>query len=384
MVSRWAGCSAATTTERVITREFAGRLFGPDLPGTGMAVTGGWDFGKLRLSHDEGKIEADSTALTLDAAGFNQDQTRISWQDGAGSYAFFLDTAHREAFISGAPAALTAQFGTAERQRRRTERHFRLGWTVLGLTLALPILLVMIFYLKADALADWVAERIPAEFEAQIGDLTLAQARTQSKLQDSGATVEIIRQIGEKLTPGSRHRYRWFVASDPSVNAYAAPGGVVVVNTGLIRAAASAEELAGVLAHEVSHVELRHSLKGAIKNLGLRTLLSLALGDFSGTLAGEAAANLTEMKFSRDAEAQADQAGLQRLVQAGIDPQGMPRFFAKLAASEGAAAKLPALLSTHPQSTERSTRLAAEIAALPKRVYEPLAVDWLRVMSTQK
>lgn len=361
------------------SREFTGRLFGPGLPGAGAAATGSWDFAKLRLNCADREIDADPAVLRLDAAGFNHGQTRIAWQDGAASYAFFLDAAHREAFIAGAPPALAAQFGTVEQRRRNTERRFRLGWAVLGLILAAPFLLVVVFYLKADALADWVAERTPSEFEAQIGELTLAQARAQSKLQDSGAAVEMVRQIGEKLTVGTRHRYRWFVAPDPAINAYAAPGGVVVVNTGLIRAADSAEELAGVLAHEVSHVELRHSLKGAVKNLGLRTLLSLALGDFSGTLAGEAAANLSEMKFSRDAEAAADQAGLQRLVQAGIAPDGMPRFFAKLAASEGATAKLPALLSTHPQSTERSTRLAAEIAALPPRQYAPLAVDWATV-----
>ncbi|QSA97299.1 hypothetical protein [Methylococcus sp. EFPC2] len=72
----------------------------------------------------------------------------------------------------------------------------------------------------------------------------------------------------------------------------------------------------------------------------LRALWSLALGDYSGTLAGEAAAQLTELKFSRDAEAQVDLEGLRRLDAAGISPAGMPSFFAKLAEKEGAA-RLP-------------------------------------------
>ncbi|MBS4096181.1 MAG: M48 family metallopeptidase [Sulfuricella sp.] len=359
--------------------EFSGRLFGPGLPGGGAAAMGCWDFGTLHLRCGAQEFQADPALLELDPAGFNYGETRLSWQDAGGHYAFFLDAAHREAFSATTPPVLAARLAAAAQQRRRLEWRFRLGWMALGIFLLLPFLLIGAFLIEADAVADWVVKRTPAEFEAQIGELTLAQTRAQMKLEDSGTAVQAIRQIGEKLTLGSPHHYRWFVAHSPEINAFAAPGGVVVVNTGLLRATDSAEELAGVLAHEIAHVELRHGLKAVFKNLGLRALLSLALGDYSGTLAGEATASLTEMKFSRDAENQADHAGLQRLAQAGIDPRAMPRFFTKLAGKEGATAKLPALFSTHPLSDERRARLEADIAALPQRQYAPLEMDWGKV-----
>ncbi len=359
-------------------REYQGRLFGPGLPGAGAAARAAWDFGRLAVSCAEGEFDAAAADLKADAAGFNHGETRLTWQTEAGPYAFYLDAADAPAFAAAAPPALGAHFSAAGKHRSQVENRFRLGWAALGLILLLPFLLVVIFYLKAEALADWVTTRIPASFESQIGELTLAQARSHSQLLENGPAVDAVRRIGAQLVPATAHHYRWFIAQSPEINAYAAPGGVVVVNAGLIRAAASAEELAAVLAHEVSHVELRHSLKSAVKNIGFSALLALALGDYSGSLAAQAAAHLSENQFSRDAEREADHAGLQRLVQAGIDPRALPQFFARLAASEGNA-KLPTLLSTHPPSTDRSATLEAEITALPPRHYTPLAIDWADV-----
>lgn len=359
-------------------REYRGRLFGPGLPGAGTPARASWDFGRLALNCAEGEFTTEAADLKAAAGGFNHSETRLTWQTEAGPYAFHLDAADAPAFAAAAPAALAAHFSAAGKRRSQVERRFRLGWAALGLILLLPFLLVVIFYLKAEALADWVTMRIPAGFESQIGDLTLAQARAHSQLLENGPAVDAVRRIGAQLVPATEHHYRWFIAQSPEINAYAAPGGVVVVNAGLIRAAASAEELAAVLAHEVSHIELRHSLKSAVKNIGFSALLALALGDYSGSLAAQAAAHLSENRFSRDAEREADRAGLQRLVQAGIDPRALPRFFTKLAATEGNA-KLPTLLSTHPPSTHRSSTLETEIAALPPRHYTPLAIDWAAV-----
>ncbi|QSA97280.1 M48 family metallopeptidase [Methylococcus sp. EFPC2] len=350
---------------------FAGRLFGPDLPGAGVLAECRWGAGVVYLRCGERRIDVAVARLYIEAAGFNHGQTRVSWAGEGGDYALFLEHGAAQAFAAAAPAELALGLRAAGQTRRGLEHRFRLGWAVLGGVLAAPLLALMVFLAKADDIADWVAEHVPPEFEAQLGDGVLQQTRAQSKLSDDSPAAKTVRGIGERLVPGSRHHYRWFVADNPEINAFAAPGGVVVVNAGLIAAVDNGEELAGVLAHEVSHVELRHSVKAAVKMLGLRALWSLALGDYSGTLAGEAAAQLTGLKFSRDAEAQADLEGLHRLAAAGISPAGMPSFFAKLAEKEGAA-KLPALLSTHPLSEDRRERLQTELAALPKRDYPPL------------
>lgn len=355
-----------------MTGSFAGRLFGPDLPGAGIAATARWRAdGGLTICHAGRELTA--TGPAIDAAGFNATSLRLTWHDEAGEHAFFVETEEaRVACLAGAPAQQAPRLAAAAGRRSRLERRFRLGWAVLVLLLLLPLLALGLFLLKADALADWAIRRIPYEQEARLGELVLAQTRMQLKLAESGPAVEAIRAIGEPLTAGSPHHYRWFVADHPGVNAFAAPGGVVVVHAGLLRSADSAEEVAGVLAHEIAHAELRHGLRAMVKGLGLRALAALVLGDYSGTALAEAAKNLTELGFSREAEREADRDGLRRLVVARIDPTGMVRFFEKLAQEQSPAP--PALLSTHPATEERLAELRREVAALTGD-WRPLAVD---------
>jgi predicted Zn-dependent protease len=154
------------------------------------------------------------------------------------------------------------------------------------------------------------------------------------------------------------------------VNAFALPGGVIVVNTGLIDLTSRPEELAGVLAHEVQHVELRHSVRGLVKSLGLRGLFAFATGDIGGTLLGEAAVGITDLKFSRDDESEADRMGLDSLIAADIDPSGMPAFFEKMGKHTGDAPV--AFVSSHPLSADREAALRARAAATTK-TFTPLS-----------
>jgi len=155
----------------------------------------------------------------------------------------------------------------------------------------------------------------------------------------------------------------------------------VVVFSGLIRAADSAEELAGVLAHEISHAELRHTLRGVIKSLGLRALVALVIGDISGSVFTDAATRLTELRFSRDAEREADAEGLRRLVAARIDPAGMISFYEKLAAEQRLSP--PPLFSTHPATGERLELLRQEVTR-QKGKWQPLPVDIHSIKSSFK
>ncbi|HBA71230.1 MAG TPA: hypothetical protein DCZ63_03265 [Geobacter sp.] len=354
---------------------FEGRLFGPGLPGTGAEAVGSWNGqGCLRVSVEgtpRTELLAENPAIA--AAGFNAASLRITWEDDGGAYAFVIekDAARATCGVS-APPGIASRILSASGSRECLERRFRFGGVLLALFLALPLILIGVFLLNSDRVADWAVKRIPHEQEARLGDLVLAQTRLQMKILDSGPAVDAVSAIGSKLTTGSLHRYRWFVADRPDVNAFAAPGGVVVVFSGLIRSAGSAEELAGVLAHEVAHAELRHSLRGMVKSLGLRALVSLLTGDVSGGVFADAATRLTELRFSREAEREADDEGLRRLVKARIDPNGMLRFYMKLA-SEGRPSP-PPLLSTHPATGERLERLRREVAGL-KQKWVPLPID---------
>lgn len=356
-------------------RPFAGRLFGPGLPGAGMNASGRWtESGALRVSTPGAQtIEFQAEALEIAAAGFNDAGLRISWEGSDGDYAFTIESEiERSACSASAPPAVNVRLAAAFGQRSRLERHFRLGWLLLALILTMPLIGISAFLLNADRVADWAVGRISPRHEARLGDLVLAQTRLQMKIIDRGPAVDVVSSIGSKLTAGSPHSYRWFVADRPEVNAFAAPGGVVVVFSGLIRSAGSAEEIAGVLAHEVAHAELRHSLRGMIKSLGLRALVALVTGDTSGGAFADAATRLTELRFSREAEREADDEGLRRLVAARIDPNGMLRFYEKLAGEKRLAP--PAILSTHPASGERLLRLRREIAGLT-HTWIPLPID---------
>lgn len=360
---------------------FHGRLFGAGFSGAGAAAQAWWEGSTLVVQAQGALQHAEGASLQVEAAGFNLQQLRVSWKEADGSYDFFVETGDdRARLLAGAPESLKAGLAGAEGRQRRMGRRFSAAVLVCGAVISLPLLLLFAFLLNIGHLTDWAAEKIPVRYENRIGDLVLAQTRAQTKLVDSGPAHEAVQAIGEKLTAGSAYRYRWFIADRPDINAFAAPGGVIVVHSGLIAQTAQAEELAGVLAHEVAHVEQRHSLKGLIKTAGFSVLLSLALGDWSGTALGNAAGKLTELKFSRDAETDADREGLRRLVDAGIAPHPMADFFSKLARKESG--MMPSMLATHPASAERQKHLRTMMEALPDRKYTPLPFNWAEIKAS--
>lgn len=339
---------------------FRGRLFAPTLPGAGVGATAYWDDdGTLVVCSDNRQWNAGVPQVV--AGGFNATVVRLEWRAADGPCALCLDTATDLATCqTTAPAGVAAQFAGAGVAQRRVEHRFRAGWVVLATILLLPLFALLLFLYNAEPIAEWAVARIPAAEEARLGDLVLAQVRLQHRLIEEGPAVAAVRALGEQLNTGTLHHYRWFVVDDPTLNAFAAPGGVVVVNSGLLRAVTAPEELAGVLAHEIAHAELRHSLTVMVKGLGLQTLAALVLGDWSGSAVAEAARQLTELAYSRDAERAADAEGLRRLIAARIDPSGMVRFFERLQQETKLAP--PAFLSTHPDTVERLAQLRRAVA----------------------
>lgn len=356
---------------------FGARLYGPGSPEAGAPVQLTWREQWLVVGQGEEVVHT-LRAFELEAAarGFNNSQLALQWTTDAGQHMLILDQAAGPAFRESAPAALQQRLQPVHAAQRSTERRFRWGLVALVLVLSLPLMALALFIGFADPVADWVVKRIPAGIEQQLGESVLAQTRAQSKMVEAGPAFNAVHTIARRLGR-PEEKLRFFVADRPEVNAFAAPGGIVVVFTGLLRTADSAEEVAGVLAHEIAHVELRHSLRQLVKVAGLKVLFSAVLGDY-GQLAGWGA-QLTELKFSRDAEREADSRGLQRLVEARIDPQGLPRFFEKLEKTEGAGVGLPAVLSTHPATRERLDALGAAIDQLGAVPLEPIAVAWNEV-----
>lgn len=353
------------------------QLFAPGLAAGGVPARAHFSGQALWLEEGGERRPVPAASLAVRHGGFDGRQWLLEWPEAGGTAAILLPAGgDGERLLAGAPAALRVQLDRHGRRDRARGRRFRLGLGLVAALVLLPFVLLGLFWANADRIAGWAAGQVSLAQEERLGELAFAQVRAGLRLVETGPAPAMIEAIGGRLTAGSRYRYRWFVAASPEVNAFAMPGGYVVVYTGLIEAADSAEEVAGVLAHEVQHVELRHSLRNMIHGLGWRAVLALALGDLSGGVWGGMAEQLGSMAFSRDLERQADQEGLKALRRAGIAPQGMVSFFAKLAAREGANL---ALLSSHPATEERMASLRRAIAEQGEYPAEPLPYDWKRL-----
>jgi beta-barrel assembly-enhancing protease len=198
-------------------------------------------------------------------------------------------------------------------------------------------------------------------------------------LPDNSPLSQYVRKVGERLvavTPGYRWPFNFHVVASDEINAFALPGGAMFVNVGAIRAAETEAQLAGVMAHELSHVVMRHSTCNMSKQQKVGTWAALgqlgaaiALGNGAlGSLATQGigmATGLGFLKMSRDYEKQADLLGASILYDAGYDPRGLPQFFETIQAKYGEGGAQ--IFSDHPNPGNRMEYVNAEIATLPKR-----------------
>jgi Zn-dependent protease with chaperone function len=354
------------------------RLFFPGLAPGGVAVTARFAGPTLVIEGEGVNRRVPTLHMRVALGGFDGRQWRLEWPlETGGTAALLLPPADAaQLWLDTAPAHLRDQTAHGRRRERAGRRRLRLALAAFALLLLLPALLLAGFWFNADRLAGWAAGRVSPAQERRLGELAFAQLRPGLRLVEGGPAAEAVAAIGGRLSAGSVYAYRWYVADSPEVNAFALPGGSVVVYTGLLRAAGSAEEVAGVLAHEVQHVELRHSLRSLIHALGWRAVLAVALGDLSGGVWGGLAERLGNLGYGRDLERQADLEGLKALRRAGIAAHGMPAFFARLAAREGGGI---ALLASHPASAERMQALQRTIAAQGDYPAAPLPYDWTTI-----
>jgi Zn-dependent protease with chaperone function len=198
-------------------------------------------------------------------------------------------------------------------------------------------------------------------------------------LPDSSPVSQYVRQLGAKLvavTPGYRWPFNFHVVASDEINAFALPGGAMFVNLGAIRAAETESQLAGVMAHELSHVVMRHSTCNLTKQQSVGTWAALgqlgaaiALGNGAlGSLATQGigmAAGLGFLRMSRGYEKQADLLGTDILYDAGFDPRGLPQFFETIQAKYGEGGAQ--IFSDHPNPGNRMEYVNAEIASLPRK-----------------
>ena len=212
--------------------------------------------------------------------------------------------------------------------------------------------------------------------DVEIGRQSAVEAEKQLRLLNDRSTNAYLNRIVSRLAayaPGAKYSYQIKAVNAAEVNAFALPGGPMYVNRGLLETARSEAELAGVLAHEMSHVALRHGTHQASKaylaQSGLGILGGL-LGKSAGTsnmvsAIGGVGLNVMFLKFSRDDEYQADLVGAQIMARAGYDPLAMASLFELLRGQQTTnPGKVEQFLSDHPSSAAREARIRTQAASL--------------------
>jgi predicted Zn-dependent protease len=221
--------------------------------------------------------------------------------------------------------------------------------------------------------------------EQQLGRSVMLQLRNAGVVLDDPQLTEYIGLLGSRLASQANdgdHQFEFFVVNDSQINAFAMPGGHIGVNSGLILASDNESELAGVLAHEVSHVTQRHIARSMYDNqrssiMSVATMIAAVLlgvaTDASGDAmtglmtAGQAAAAQRQLNFTRANEYEADRIGIDVLSAAGFDPNGMSSFFEKLSRRYGGSSDvIPELLRSHPVSASRVAEARGRARTLPQ------------------
>lgn len=210
----------------------------------------------------------------------------------------------------------------------------------------------------------------PAQEQAISGQIA-REIRKNLPVMDDPELNTYLSAVGDRLvssSPDATGRMIFLLVGSSEINAFAAPGGVIAVNTGLILAAKNESEMAGVMAHEIAHVTQRHLTRTYANqsNMTLKTGLTLLAGLILGAyntdmgaaavMSGMAATEQSKLKYSRSNEQEADRIGIQTLASAGYDPRGMPQFFQTLQKETGQSGdKLIEYFQTHPLTSSRIT-----------------------------
>ncbi len=232
---------------------------------------------------------------------------------------------------------------------------------------------VLMLFVILPRMADTLATIIPIEREIAFGKSVVAQmeralgATDLGELRCRGAAGQAaLDQMVARLSDGQELQYDLEVRvfDDGMVNAFAAPGGQIVIMRGLLEDASGPDAVAAVLAHEIGHVEARDATRIALRAAGSAGLLSMILGDFTGgTIAVVLGERIMQASYTREAEAAADVFALDMLNAARVDSGGMAEFFDYIGELQGEGFQIPEYLSTHPASEARAERARANADA---------------------
>jgi predicted Zn-dependent protease len=224
----------------------------------------------------------------------------------------------------------------------------------IALIAAAVILVVYGGYWVLSSMTGWALSMVPESVDTFIGEHASTMNLAGSETCDDPAMAEFVNKLTEPLleqVADEPYEFSFVVVENEEPNAFALPGGFVTIHSGLITSAASGEEVAGVLAHEIAHVTERHGLKRILRQAGISIAIGLVFGSTEVAVLADYASELGGLAYDRDQERDADEHGRTWLRDARIDPRGMATFFERLKEESGGS--FPEFLSTHPDLDER-------------------------------
>jgi predicted Zn-dependent protease len=361
----------------------------PDFEGGVFAtgIEGGRAGARVRVDYDA------TTATTSDGSVVSvpHGQCVVSVGGASGRMLFFKDRAGDRTIFSEDPALLrhvraqpprllsdelARALGENDLQVRRSRTHWALALAALGVAT-----LGAVYGVRG--LGRRAVHALPLSVDTQLGELAASSMDMGGPASTDPVLVEAVQLIEKRLTPHAHAKlpFKLRVVQSDTVNAFALPGGTIVVLTGLLREAGSAEEVAGVLAHEMAHVTRRHGMERIAQSLGVVTAFQLMLGDVSGLVAlgAELFQAGTINSYGREQEHEADMDGVDTLLAAGIDPEALAQFFQRLLSTHGDLPSVLAWLGTHPELEQRVKDVRARVKATKHGPFTPLALDFANV-----
>ncbi|MCO6385011.1 M48 family metalloprotease [Oceanicola sp. 502str15] len=314
------------------------------------------------------------------------EELRMIRDPGFGDGIVFFREGHDEARLNVASAQDAAALEAVAPNLRKVSVAKGTTRKVLFWTGGAVAALLLILFVILPTLSDTLAGLISPEQEETIGTTVVAQmegmlgSHNGSGFCTSDAGQAALDKMAERLTGHIELPYplKLKVIRHPMVNAFAAPGGHIVIVSGLLDKADSPEEVAGVLAHEIGHVYNRDPLRITLRTAGSAGILSMILGDFAGgALVLVISQQLMQASFSREAEAGADVFAFEALREAELPTEGIARFFEKLRDRYGDSEGAMEYLASHPNLASRA--IAARAAeSRGKDDFEPVlsAAEW--------
>lgn len=291
---------------------------------------------------------------------FTKDEFRVSEASESGFVKLEVERASLRAVIEIESAEALQTIKEDRFDKNRKPLLSVSSWIIVALV-GVAMVVVLFFTAGANALSGEIAKLIPVETEAEFGKAFFQQSVSQAKINDDSATVAVLKKcatIVERFSNGRAYKFRIVIVEDSVKNAFALPGGYIVVYRGILDLMDNQDEFFGLLGHESGHVYLQHGFKRIIRGSLVALTFAMIFGDAGGVSAIllENGKTLLNLAYDRNEESAADEFGFDALTRAGADTYGIVSLFEKLDRASGDL-QMPAFLSTHPEPKARVKEL---------------------------